>query len=145
MFGPLKKRNDAPSDLDAAVKLFQQRKFGDALRCADAIIAADPSLALSHRFRGEVLFEMARWSDCQQAFEQAEVIGGPGTEECFFWRALAASNAGDSARAMFIIGEYRAKPDAAPDMVARCHALLERLGPGLAAQVAAAMGGRVDG
>ena len=127
MFGLFKKPTSDLTDLDAAVRCFRKRRFDEALRRADAIIESAPEVALSHRFRGEVLFAMERYADCEESFRQAEKLAGPRTEERFFWHALAAANGGDPKRGVRILEEYIASPNATPGMVAKCRAAIRDL------------------
>ena len=127
MFGIFKKSIKDILNPALAAESFRRRKFAEALQRADAIIEAEPSVAMSHRFKGEVLFHMANYSDCEKSFLRAESLGGLGTEECFFWRALAAANAGEPSRGIEILRQYVSSESANPHIVAKCEAAIERM------------------
>lgn len=133
MFGIFKRKSrpeaqataeEAPSPEDA-VAFAQEGNYYEALRIANQLIKKAPGAALTHRFKGEMLFKLKCYDEALESFEEAERIGGPGTEEIFFWRALAHGNAGRGAETVSILRAYLAKPSAAPEMAARCHAVIE--------------------
>ena len=128
MFNLFKKKQDDSTDLDAAIKCMQKGQLDEALRRADVIIEFGPDIALSHRFKGEVLFEMGRQTECRESFAKAEEVGGPGTEELFFWRALSHANEGHKDEAISILRGYIDSPDAAPGMVAKCESAITTIG-----------------
>lgn len=98
-----------------------------ALRQVDALIDATPDVAMSHRFKGETLFELNRYEDAIASFQTAEALGGPGTEELFFWRALAHANAGRRDVAVSILRSYLASPSAEHSMSQKCNAAIEAI------------------
>ncbi|KAF0812096.1 hypothetical protein IGB42_03373 [Andreprevotia sp. IGB-42] len=76
---------------------------------------------MSHRFRGEALFALERFEESIMAFRHAEQLGGQGTEEVFFWRALAHANCGRFEKAEAILREFIRSPNAAHHMVEKCN------------------------
>lgn len=121
-----KKRPKDVTSTEAAIECFKMGNYDEALMRADAIIEAQPEVALSHRFKGEVLYQMERYRECIESFLRAEEIGGPGTEEVFFWRARAYANAGDSESAVEILLKYVDGPQSDLEMVERCKAAISR-------------------
>lgn len=118
---------EQPPSTATAVALFQRGDFEGALREADALIKHVPGVAMSHRFRGEVLFSLERFDDSISAFQTAETLGGPGTEEAFFWRALAHANSGRASQAIAILENYHASPSANSDLVQKCNAAIQAI------------------
>lgn len=114
--------------LESALKAFRGRDFEAALKLANELIDITPKEPYPYRFKGEVLFEMGRFAECLAPFRDAEAIGGEASEECFFWRALAYLNMGEPNLAVVILQEYKERPDARPDMKAKCDQLLHQLG-----------------
>ena len=127
MFGLFKRKKAGAADSERAVKLFREGKFEAALELADSIINANPDVALSHRFRGEVLFSMGQHEASIEAFECAEQIGGPGIEEVFFWRALAHANAGRLDEAVSVLRAYKDTEGASPELVQKCEDAIARM------------------
>lgn len=130
MFGLFKKPKNL-TDTHAAVECFRKKEYDQALTRANAIIDDAPTVALSHRFKGEVLFEMRRYPECIASFAEAERIGGPGTEECFFWRALAYANAGDKKQAVEILSAYITSNGASGEIVQKAKAALAAFSNGI--------------
>lgn len=133
MFGIFKRKGqsepqatseEAPTPEDA-VAFAQEGNYYEALRIANQLIKQAPGAALTHRFKGEMLFKLKYYDEALESFEEAERIGGPGTEEIFFWRALAHGNAGRGDETVSILRAYLAKPSAVPEMAAKCHALID--------------------
>ena len=96
-----KKASPGGDDMDPnrASDFFRRGDFTEALRRADAIIAAGPQVALSWRFKGECLFQMDRFGEAEACFRRAHEIGGPGTEDVLFWVAFCQHNTGQQAGA----------------------------------------------
>ena len=113
---------------DVASECFRAGQYSEALRRADAIIDVDKTNALSWRFKGEVLFQMEKYADSINAFERAEEIGGAGTEEIFFWRALAHHNSGDRYKAVEILERYVSENEKQTEMVNKVKSALSKIG-----------------
>lgn len=114
--------NKKPQDLtnpNRAVECYKQGNYQEALLRADAIIQANPQIAVSHRFKGEVLLEMARYQEAIASFLKAEKIGGPGTEELCCFRALAYTNLGDTHSALSILNARLQSGNCSPDLTAK--------------------------
>ncbi|MCB2387254.1 tetratricopeptide repeat protein [Thalassolituus alkanivorans] len=118
---------DNLTDPNIATDCFREGKFTEALKRADAIIQLDKKNPLSWRFKGEVLFQIEKYDDAVKAFESAERIGGVGTEEIFFWRALAYYNSGNLSKANEVFNNYLKADDNSPAMVARVNAALAKI------------------
>jgi tetratricopeptide (TPR) repeat protein len=127
MFGFFRKKND---DLNPtrAVEFFKRGDFAEALRRADVMLAADPQIPLSWRFKGECLFSMGRYSDAVDCFDRAASLGGPGTQDMFLWKALCLHNGGRTEQARQVIRDFLASGVGAPDLVARAKGALAKLG-----------------
>ena len=67
---------------------------------------------------------MNQFDDSILSFETAERIGGPGTEETFFWRALAHANAGRPSDALSILQAFVDSSGAAPSLIQKCQAAI---------------------
>ena len=127
MFGLFKSKKENLTDTNEAKRCFESGRFKEALRRSEAIIEFAPEVAMSHRFKGEVLFTMERYSECHAAFLKAEELGGPGTEECFFWRALAHANAGNPTEAIGILKAFILSPNANRELATKCEAAINRI------------------
>jgi tetratricopeptide (TPR) repeat protein len=131
MFGFFRKKPATPDDdlnPNRAVEFFKRGDFQEALRRADAMIAAGPEVSLSWRFKGECLFSMERYAEAVEVFDKAESIGGPGTEDMFLWKALALHNGGESEQAKQVIRDFLASGKGAPEWIAKAKNALAQLG-----------------
>lgn len=128
MFGLFKPKAESHESRTAkAVAFMRQRDYESALREVDTIISSFPAVAMSHRFRGEVLFSLERYQDAIASFDTAEKIGGPGTEEVFFWRALAHANSGQKDSALSILRSYVDSASADPELAQKCGAAISAI------------------
>jgi tetratricopeptide (TPR) repeat protein len=119
-----------PSDLDTSVATdhFRMGNYQEALRRADAILAAGPHVALSWRFKGECLFEMERYAEAIACFDKAVELGGPGTEELFIWKALALHGSGELEEAEALLAQYIADTGKhPPQLVLKAQGILTEL------------------
>ncbi len=112
---------------ERALKLLAAGKLDEALACADEIIAAGPGIALSHRFKGDVLFKMERYADAVGAFEQARQLGGSGTDDLHLWIAVAHASSGNKAEATRILEEHIRSPGADADSIAAARQAIEEI------------------
>jgi tetratricopeptide (TPR) repeat protein len=131
MFGFFRKKaRSSADDLDPtrAVGFFKRGDFPEALRRAEAILAADPDVPMSWRFKGECLFSMKRYAESIECFDRAASLGGPGTEDMFLWKALALHNDGKYERAKQVIHRFLASGDGTPELIARAKGALAKLG-----------------
>lgn len=81
------------------MRLMKQGRLPEALEVADALLADHPEVAMSHRAKGECLFKMERYEEAIPCFQQADDLGGPGTEEVLIFKAFCLHNLGRSAEA----------------------------------------------
>jgi tetratricopeptide (TPR) repeat protein len=131
MFGFFRKKpKSSADDLNPAraIEFFRRGEFLEALRRAEAMLAADPDIPMSWRFKGECLFSMKRFAESIECFERAASLGGPGTEDMFLWKALALRNDGKNERAKQVIQRFLASGDGTPQLVAKAKAALAKLG-----------------
>jgi len=120
--------NPDDTDPQQAIECFRRGDLPEALRRADAIIAAAPGVGMSWRFKGECLFQMGRFLDAAECFHRAEDCGGPGTDEVFFWRALALHNGGRTVEAIVVFRDFlREQGGQRPDVVPKVQAALGKL------------------
>lgn len=113
-----------PPSTDRAAELMRSGDFEGALKEADALIQLAPAIALSHRFKGEVLFSMGRYDDSIRSLEEATRLGGIGTHEIFFWIALAHSNSGRHDQAIKLLKDYIDSPGASAELSDKCRAAI---------------------
>ena len=114
-------------DPDRAVAYFRRGNYLEALRRADAIVAARPDVALGWRFHGECLFHMEFYEDAVESFGRAAGLGGEGTEDMFLWQALALHNDGQSEPAKQVIRNVLASGTGTPQLVAQAEGALAKL------------------
>jgi uncharacterized protein YegJ (DUF2314 family) len=126
--GPQPQGDD--TDTQKALECFQRGDFQEALRRADAIIAAVPEVGMSWRFKGECLFSLGRYLDAVECFDRAGQLGGPGTEEVFLWKAICLANAGQRDQAIQWLHRVLAAagPTLPRQLREQAQKLLEKLG-----------------
>ena len=120
-------KNESLLDPNQAVECYKQGNYQEALMRADAMIQAAPSVALSYRFKGEVLLEMQRYQEAIAAFSQAEKIGGPGTEELCCFRALAYINLGDTRSALALLNAQLKAKTCSPELSIKIENMISKL------------------
>jgi tetratricopeptide (TPR) repeat protein len=127
VYAGCEKSMDNLTDPNITTDCFREGKFDEALKRANAIIELDETNALSWRFKGEVLFQIERYDESISAFESAEKIGGIGTEEIFFWRALAYYNSGNLNKANEVFSEYLQSGSNNPQLASKVKAALAKI------------------
>lgn len=119
-------RND-DLDTNRAIAFFKRGDFREALRRADAILAARPEISLSWRFRGECLFSLERYDEAIESFDKAAALGGPGTEDIFLWKSLCLHNGGKPKQAQQVIRDFLASGTGTPELIAQANGALAQL------------------
>ena len=131
MFGFFRKKPKlSADDLNPAraIDFFKRGEFREALRRAEAMLAADPDIPISWRFKGECLFSLKRYAESIECFDRAAALGGPGTEDMFLWKALALQNDGKQESAKQVIQRFLAIGDGTPELIAKAKGALAKLG-----------------
>ena len=125
-----KKPKSSADDLNPAraIEFFKRGNFPEALRRAEAMLAADPDIPMSWRFKGECLYSLKRYAESVDCFDRAASLGGPGTEDMFLWKALALNNDGKQDRAKQVIQRFLAAGDGTPELIAKAKGALAKLG-----------------
>ena len=98
------------------------------MRRADAILDLGPAVALSWRFKGECLVSLERYGEAVKCFEKSEMIGGPGTEDVFLWKALALYNSGSRDTARRLLMKFLDSDGEDPELVQQAENTLRGFG-----------------
>src|SRR6185295_13553293 len=80
--------------LEAALRLYSEGRFEDALASLDEVIAGDPSDAGAHYLRGIILKDSNLDAQAVDAFDRALALE-PGLERAYYHRGTARFLAGD--------------------------------------------------
>jgi tetratricopeptide (TPR) repeat protein len=81
-------------DLAEAIAYSKLGQKEEALRRATALLRRAPNDHLTWRFKGEMLFELARYAEAAGCLRRSAELTGALTGDIYIWLACALSNAG---------------------------------------------------